>query len=73
MRAPLLCAVITFGLTTTAPAAEPEKLSVEEVARRARRSVVTIRPTGRCDRDQGLGTGHHIRRHSPTLPQPGVA
>ena len=57
MRAPLLCAVIAVGLAAAGRVVVADDLPVEEVARQVRGSVVTIRHTGRGERDQGLGTG----------------
>lgn len=58
-RFPLRGAAIALGLTlaTAAPAADPPADAVEGIAAGARGSIVTIRYTGRGERDQGLGTG----------------
>jgi len=57
MRGLVVCTLLVVSLVAVRRAGADDELSVEEVARRVRGSVVTIRHTGRSERDQGLGTG----------------
>jgi regulator of sirC expression with transglutaminase-like and TPR domain/S1-C subfamily serine protease len=57
MRGLVVCTLCVVALAAPRRAGAADELSVEEVARRVRGSVVTIRHTGRGERDQGLGTG----------------
>ncbi|MBM3955203.1 MAG: trypsin-like serine protease [Planctomycetes bacterium] len=57
MRGLVVCTLLVVALAAVRRAGAADELSVEEVARRVRGSVVTIRHIGRGERDQGLGTG----------------